>query len=253
MNEDHLTCEYRDGYAVVRLNRPDRLNALSHALVADLRRLIAEIDRDPAIRAIVLTGNGRGFCAGADLGGGPSDAENVVRRLYNPLIRQIVNQSTPVIAAVNGAAAGAGFSLSLAADLRVASESASFTLAFVRIGLVPDAGATWLLPRIVGAARATEMALLGRKVDAQTALAWNLVNEVVPDNEVVARACALAEQLVGLSSSVGRIRSLLQQSFHNDLETQLNAEATAQGVAQFHPDYAEARLAFTEKRAPKFR
>lgn len=252
MTEDHLIHEVRDGYAVIRLNRPERYNALSHALVADLRERLELLDADAQVRAIVLTGAGRAFCSGADLGGGPSDAEDVVRRLYIPLIEQVTRMSTPLIAAVNGPAAGAGFSLALAADLRLASPDASFSLSFVKVGLVPDAGATWLLPRTVGSTRAAEIALLGRKVSAEQALAWNLVNEVVPAVELLDRACELAAELAAVSASVGPIRRLLTDSFGVDLPTQLDAEATAQGHAQHHPHYAEAKLAFHEKRSPRF-
>jgi 2-(1,2-epoxy-1,2-dihydrophenyl)acetyl-CoA isomerase len=252
MTDDHLTCETRDGFAVLSLNRPERYNALTHALVADLRAQLERLDADAGVRAVVLTGSGRAFCSGADLGGGPSDAEDVVRRLYNPLIQQMVRMSTPVVAAVNGPAAGAGVSLALACDLRIASPEASFSLSFVKVGLVPDAGATWLLPRIVGAARAAEIALLGRKVTADRSERWNLVNEVVPAAELLDRACEVAEELSRVSASVGTIRRLLLDGFGTDLATQLDAEATAQGHAQHHPHYAEARQAFREKRAPRF-
>jgi 2-(1,2-epoxy-1,2-dihydrophenyl)acetyl-CoA isomerase len=252
VSHDHLTSERCDGYAVVRLNRPERLNALSHALVEDLRQELTALDADPTVRAVVLTGEGRAFCSGADLGGGPSDAEDVVRRLYNPLITQLAAMDTPVIAAVNGVAAGAGFSLALASDLRLASENASFVLSFVKVGLVPDAGATWLLPRTVGTARAAEMALLGRKVTPAQALSWGLVNEVVAPDQLVERACAMAAELAAVSASVGPIRRLLTSGWAADLDAQLDAEATAQGVAQHHPHYSEARLAFREKRPPRF-
>lgn len=252
MSADHLHTEHCDGYAVLRLNRPERLNALSHALVSDLHAELAALDADARVRAVVLTGEGRAFCSGADLGGGPSDAEDVVRRLYNPLITQLTSMDTPVIAAVNGTAAGAGFSLALAADLRIASENAAFALSFVKVGLVPDAGATWLLPRAVGSTRAAEIALLGRKVTATQALAWGLVNDVVAPDELLDRACALAAELSSASASVGPIRRLLASSWGVGLTSQLDAEATAQGVAQHHPHYREARLAFSEKRPARF-
>jgi len=252
VTEDHLTHEVRDGYAVLTLNRPERHNALSHALVADLRERLELLDADTRVRAVVLTGAGRAFCAGADLGGGPSDAEDVVRRLYNPLIDQLTSMATPLVAAVNGPAAGAGFSLALACDLRIASPEAAFVLSFVKVGLVPDAGATWLLPRIVGAARAAEIALLGRKVGASRAESWGLVNEVVASEQLLDRACAVAAELAAVSASVGAIRRLLTDGFSTTLSAQLDAEATAQGLAQHHPHYAEARQAFREKRSPSF-
>jgi len=253
VSTDHLHTERCDGYAVLRLNRPERLNALSHALVRDLHGELAHLDADADVRAVVLTGQGRAFCSGADLGGGPSDAEDVVRRLYNPLITRLTSMDTPVIAAVNGVAAGAGFSLALAADLRLASESAAFALSFVKVGLVPDAGATWLLPRAVGSTRAAEIALLGRKISATQALAWGLVNELVPTDDLDQRAREVAAELASVSASVGPIRRLLASSWSVDLPTQLDAEATAQGTAQHHPHYREARLAFSEKRPPRYR
>ncbi|KRC59750.1 MULTISPECIES: enoyl-CoA hydratase/isomerase family protein [unclassified Nocardioides] len=249
---DHLLCQRQDGYAVVTLNRPERYNALNHALVADLRELMAKLDAEADVRAIVLTGTGKAFCAGADLNAGPSDVEDVIRRLYIPLVEQLAAMDTPVIAAVNGPAAGAGFSLALNADFRLASTKASFSMSFVKVGLVPDAGATWLLPRIVGATRATEIALLGRKVTAEQALAWNLVNELIPSEDLLWRATALAAEIAALSASVGPIRQLLRAGQSVDLPTQLDAEAVAQGRAQQHPHYEEAKQAFVEKRAPRF-
>ncbi|MGY4101863.1 enoyl-CoA hydratase/isomerase family protein [Nocardia sp. R16R-3T] len=252
MSDAHLRCEARDGYAVLTLERPQQYNALSHALVEDLRAQFARLDADPRARAIVLTGAGKAFCAGADLSGGPSDAEDVVRRLYIPLIQQLTSMGTPVVAAINGVAAGAGLSIALATDIRIASESAGFALSFVKVGLVPDAGATWLLPRAIGSARAAELALTGRKITAHTALEWNLVNEVVAAESVLTRAEQVAAEIATLAASVGQTRKLLHASFEVDLSTQLDAEATAQGLAQHHPHYAEGRQAFRDKRTPRF-
>ncbi|MEJ8279423.1 enoyl-CoA hydratase/isomerase family protein [Pseudonocardia spirodelae] len=253
----HDVVVHRDGsddaVAVMTLNRADRMNALSHGLLVELREQLRACDNDPGIRAIVLTGAGdRAFSAGADLNGGPSDAEQVVRTYYNPLISDMIAARTPLIAAVNGVAAGAGVSLALACDLRVAVETASFGLAFVRVGLVPDAGATWLLPRIIGTGRALEMALSGRPVPAPQALTWGLVNEVVPGGEALPRALDLARTIAALSSSTGPIRALVHGAATTDLATQLDAEANAQGLAQHHPDYREARAAFAERRRPVF-
>lgn len=251
--DDHLTCrQHAEGYAVVTLNRPDRFNALNHALVADLRELFAKLDADDDVRAIVLTGAGRAFCAGADLKAGPSDVEDVIRRLYIPLVDEVTKMRTPIVAAVNGPAAGAGFSLALLADLRVASTAATFSMSFVRVGLVPDAGATWLLPRVVGAGRAAEIALLGRKVTAEQALAWNLINDVVPPGDLLFRASALARELASLPASVGQVRRLLRASGESSLATQLDAEAVEQGRAQQHPHFSEAKQSFVEKREPRF-
>ncbi|RHW28153.1 2-(1,2-epoxy-1,2-dihydrophenyl)acetyl-CoA isomerase [Nocardioides immobilis] len=250
--DDHLLCDRRDGYAVVTLNRPDRSNALSHALVADLRDLLEKLEAEDDVRAIVLTGAGRAFCAGADLKGGPSDAEDVIRRLYVPLVDLLTEMGTPMIAAINGAAAGAGLSLALHADLRVAASTASFSMSFVKVGLVPDVGASWLLPRLVGTTRAAEMALLGRKITAEQALAWGLVNDLVPPNDLLWRATALAAEIAALPASVGWVRRLLRDSGAATLAEQVDAEATAQGHAQRHPHFAEAKQAFVEKREPRF-
>lgn len=247
-----LTVDYDGHVAIVTLNRPERLNALSHQLVTELRALLGELNDDQHIRAIVLTGAGRAFSSGADLRGGPSDAEEVLRTYYNPLVTDMLMLDKPLVAAINGVAAGAGASLTLACDLRVAADSATFRLAFVKVGLVPDAGATWLLPRAVGTARAAEMALLGRPVGATEALDWGLVNRVVPDNEVVAGALEFARTLAELASSVGTTRKLLHQGHARDLGEQLDAEAAAQGVAHQGEDFAEARQAFIEKRQPRF-
>jgi 2-(1,2-epoxy-1,2-dihydrophenyl)acetyl-CoA isomerase len=249
---EHLLCQRQDGYAVVTLNRPERYNALTHALVADLREQIERLEAEDDVRAIVITGAGRAFCAGADLNAGPSDVEEVIRRLYNPLVEQLASMDTPLIAAVNGPAAGAGFSLALNADLRLASTKASFSMSFVKVGLVPDAGATWLLPRVVGTTRANQIALLGRKITADQALAWNLVNELVPTEDLLRRASALAAEIAALSASVGPNRQLLRGGQSVDLATQLEAETVAQGRAQARPHYEEAKQAFVEKRAPRF-
>ncbi|MFE3001624.1 enoyl-CoA hydratase/isomerase family protein [Nocardia sp. NPDC059246] len=252
MSDNVLRVEHQGATAVVTLNRPERLNALSSDLMVELRNTLNELDAETAVRAIVLTGEGRAFSAGADLQGGPSDAEDVLRTYYNPLVTEMAAFTTPTIAAVNGVAAGAGASLALACDLRVAAERASFQLAFVKVGLVPDAGASWMLPRLVGTARAAEMALLGRAVTAPEALAWGMVNEVTANEEVRSRALELAAAIAELSGSTGPTRRLLWRGLGVDLADQLDAEATAQGIAQHHPDFGEAKRAFAEKRPPVF-
>jgi 2-(1,2-epoxy-1,2-dihydrophenyl)acetyl-CoA isomerase len=252
MSEDHLRVEQDGRVTVITLNRPGRLNALSHGLLVDLRRALEDSDRDRGTRAIVLTGEGRAFSSGADLRAGPSDAERVVRTYYNPLITDLLSLDTPVVAAINGVAAGAAVSLALACDLRIAADTAAFQLSFVKVGLVPDAGATWLLPRAIGTARAAEMALLGRSVPAAEALTWGLVNEVTDASNLRNRSLEIAATLAALSTSVGTTRRLLTQSLERPLGDHLNSEATAQGKAQHGPDYLEARRAFAEKRAPRF-
>jgi 2-(1,2-epoxy-1,2-dihydrophenyl)acetyl-CoA isomerase len=239
-----------EAVAVITLNRPDRLNALSHTLLETLRRTFRELDEDDTVRAIVITGAGRAFSAGADLQGDPSDAEDVVRRLYNPLIEDLLSARTPTVAAVNGVAAGAAVSLALACDLRVAAEGAYFQVSFTKVGLVPDAGLTWLLPRAVGSTRAAQMTLLAQRIDAPTAFAWGLVNETAED--ALEGALVHAERLATLASTVGETRLLLSRSPSRTLAEQLDAEATTQGVVQHGADFQEVRRAYREKRKPDF-
>lgn len=248
MADNHLITERQGHVAAVVLNRPERLNALSHGLLVDLRDLLRDLDRGTGTRAMVLTGEGRAFSSGADLRAKPSDAEQVLRTFYNPLITDMLEMGTPIVAAINGVAAGAAVSLALACDLRVAADTATFQLSFVEVGLVPDAGATWLLPRTVGAGRAAEMALLGRSVPAAEAAAWGLVNEVTDAGRLRTRSMEIAAALAGLSTSVGVTRRLLNQSTQRPLAEQLDSEAAAQGQAQHGPDYAAARRAFAEGR-----
>lgn len=253
LNATHLVVNITDSVAVVTLNRPDRLNALSHALLSDLRTAFGELQDRSDVRSIVLTGAGRAFSAGADLHGAPADIEEVVRDLYNPLIADMLAHRCPIVAAVNGIAAGAGVSLAVACDMRVASADAGFQLSFVKIGLVPDAGASWLLPRVIGSARAAEMALLAERVSAETGLQWGLVNRVAPDSRTcVSAALEVAQMLASRSGSVAVARRLLRESWSNSLESQLESEARAQGALQHSSDYVEARRAFTEKRQPTF-
>jgi 2-(1,2-epoxy-1,2-dihydrophenyl)acetyl-CoA isomerase len=233
--------ERRAALAIVTLNRPERLNALSHDLMARLNEAFEEFREDASVRAVVLTGVGRAFSAGADLRSGPSDAEDTLRRYYHPLLRTIDDLAAPVVAAINGPTVGAAVGLVAACDLRVAAAEATFLLPFTRIGLVPDAGATWLLPRIVGAGRAAEMALTGQAVTATQAHTWGLVNEVISGADLLPRAIDVANQLAGLSGTVATTRRLLRDSWTRSYGDQLDAEATAQGWAQHQPDYVQAR------------
>ena len=243
----------RDGpIGRLTLNRPDRLNALTPDVLDRLRAALDTFEREGEVCAIVLTGAGRAFSAGADRLATPMRADVLLREHYNPLIETMLALELPIIAAINGAAVGAGASLTLACDLRVASEEAKLSLPFVKVGLVPDAGSTWLLPRIVGGGRAAEMALLGRPVGAAEALSWGLVFRVAKADEVQAVAQQLAQELAELSSSVGATKRALRLGSTDRLQEQLEREATLQAQAQQHPDYAEARAAFKEKRPPRF-
>lgn len=243
----------RDGpVAILTLNRPDRLNALTRELGSALDAALRALEVDPEIRAIVLTGAGRGFCSGADLTGPTGNAEGLLREVFNPLAKTMAELDVPIVAAVNGVAAGAGASLTFASDLRVAAEGARFVLSFTKVGLLPDMGATWTLPRLIGHARATELSLLAREIRAPEALDWGLVTRVVPDGEAVTAAVEVAHQLAALSSTVGMTKAALRVSSTNDLDAQLDREAAEQGAAQQRPDFDEAKAAFAAKRAPVY-
>jgi len=245
--------EERDGaVAILTLNRPHRLNALTAELTDALRTSLRRLDGTPEVRAVVITGAGRAFSSGADLKAGTGDAERLLREHYNPLVATMAELDLPVVAAVNGVAAGAGASLAFACDLRVAAEPARFQLSFVKVGLIPDAGATWTLPRLVGTTRAAELALLGRALPAREALEWGLVNRVVGEGEALAASIGLAQELADVSSSVGAAKRALREGLSRDLTGQLALEARLQGEAQLEPDFAEARQAFVEKRPPRF-
>ena len=243
--------------ATITLNRPSALNALTIPMKERLLDVVGRVGADRSVRAVVLTGAGRAFCAGQDLRerlepGAPPLGEELTRR-YNPIVRALRTIPQPVIAAVNGVAAGAGASIAFACDLRIAAESASFVLAFGRIGLVPDSGATWTLPRLVGAGRAAEIALLGDPVSAADALRIGLVSRVVPAEDLVAVAAGMAARLAaGAPLAMSLTKRALGATFERDLDAALAAEAEAQERAGSSRDHAEGLAAFIEKRAPRF-
>lgn len=254
---DGLRVEVDEAVATLTLDRPEALNALTvplkEALLAELQRIAA----DRSVRAVILTGAGRAFCAGQDLaereqpGAAPLDAE--LRDRYNPIIRTLRSMGQPVIAAVNGVAAGAGASIAFACDLRIAAEEARFVLAFGRIGLVPDSGATWFLPRLVGAARAADLSLIGDPVAADDALRIGLVQRVVPAAALLDEARALAARLAASSpTALASTKAALEASWSLDLDGALGEEARRQGLAGAGPDHAEGLAAFREKRPPRF-
>jgi 2-(1,2-epoxy-1,2-dihydrophenyl)acetyl-CoA isomerase len=249
--EDHLRVQRHGQVAVITLNRPARLNALSPELITDLREVLRDADGDRGTGAVVLTGEGRAFSSGADLRAVPQDAEQFLRDYYHPLVTDLLQLGTPVVAAINGIVVGAAVSLTLACDLRIAAATAVLQMPFVRLGLVPDAGATWLLPRAIGTARAAEMALLGRPVPADQALAWGLVNEVTDPAGLRDRALAVAATLAALPPSAGMTRRLLNQSPQRTLADQLASEAAAQGAARQSPEFEEALAAFTRRQPPR--
>ena len=248
------------GVLALTLNRPSRLNALDDSLLTALADALAVARDDDAVRCVLLTGAGRGFCAGADLGllaGAEDDRGMAIRRHlqthYAPVILGIRELEKPVVAAVNGVAAGAGMSLALACDLRVCAESASFLQAFVRIGLVPDAGSTFFLPRLVGLAKAAELAMLGEQISAAEALRVGLVNRVVPDDSLLAAAGEWASRLAAGPRSLGLIKHALNLSLSSDLRTQLGHEEDLQALAANSADSVEGVTAFLQKRPAEFR
>ncbi len=248
--------------AKITLNRPDRLNAWNAQFGNELREAILTDAAAPSVRAVVITGAGRGFSSGADLkemleakgAGADANVGDLLRDRYHPIIKGIRELPKPVVASVNGPAAGIGCSLALACDLIVAAESSFFQLAFVNIGLVPDGGSTMLVPAALGKARAIEMALLGERISATKALEWGLINEVVPDGELPARTDALAAKLAaGPTRAYGKAKMLLNNSIFKLMDEQLDLEADAQGEMTSSPDFFEGVAAFAEKRTPVFK
>jgi len=252
--------EARQGVARITLNRPDVLNSFNAAMSLSLQQILAEVTRDVSLRAVYLTGAGRAFCAGQDLGeaaaredSGIVDFGARVRNLYNPLVLALRRMPKPVVCAVNGVAAGAGANLALACDLVIAAEEASFLQAFVKIGLVPDTGGSWVLPRLVGSAQAAALMLLGEKLPAAKAQELGLIYKVCPGAELETTAWDLAAQLATQPTyALSLIKQLLAASTQNSLEQQLELEAEYQGLAGRSEDYAEGVKAFLEKRKPSF-
>lgn len=254
---DELRVEVDGPVATLTLDRPESLNALTVPVKLALRAALEGLAADPAVRAVILTGAGRAFCAGQDLAerdspdAAPLDVE--VRERYNPIVRAIRSMGQPVIAAVNGVAAGAGASLAFACDLRIAAEEARFILAFGRIGLVPDSGATWFLPRLVGPARAAELALAGETLDAQEALRLGVVSRVVPGDQLMREARTLAGRLAdGAPLALALTKEALARAETITLDEALEGEAKLQGIAGASADHAEGLAAFREKRPPRF-
>jgi 2-(1,2-epoxy-1,2-dihydrophenyl)acetyl-CoA isomerase len=261
MSYEHVIWEQDGGVGRITLNRPDSLNAWTHDFGRELKQVIENDAVDPAVRAVLVTGSGRGFSSGADLKSGfepaPDDGMPDVRKelheLYHPIIAGVRRLEKPVVAAVNGPAVGIGASLALACDLVLAAESAFFGLAFVNIGLMPDGGSTLFVPAAVGKARAFQMALLGERIDSRRALEWGLVNYMHPDDRLMSEAEALTARLAaGPTRSYASSKLALNRMLYPDLDGQLDLEAELQHALARTNDFQEGVLAFVEKREPAF-
>lgn len=258
MAYEHILVERRGDVLVVTLNRPDRLNAAPPALFDEMRDAIGRLD---GARAVLLAGAGRAFCSGADVASSALSSDNpaedtyaALTEHYNPTMMAVAELPVPVVSAVRGPAAGIGCSLALAADFCVASESAYFLQAFVNIGLVPDGGASWMLPRLVGRARAAEMMMLGERVPAAKALEWGMIHRVVADEALDEEALALATRLAaGPTVALRLMRRTLGAALESDYATALATEADAQRNVRGSADSMEGGLAFLQKRKPAFR
>jgi len=259
MSDQSILIDRRDGYRVVTLNRPERLNAFNDAMHVALRQAIDEAQADESCRALLITGAGRGFCAGQDLGDRllkPGEApvpRNSLEQFYNPLVRKLRSVPFPVVAAVNGVAAGAGCNIALACDIVIAARSASFVQSFARVGLIPDSGGTWLLPRLVGDARARGLALLAEPLPAEKAESWGLIWRCVDDTSLLAETQKLCEHFAAApTQGLALIKRALNASADNTLDAQLDLERDLQRAASLTPDYAEGVRAFMGKRKPNF-
>jgi 2-(1,2-epoxy-1,2-dihydrophenyl)acetyl-CoA isomerase len=261
MAYQNIEFSINQGVAVLKLNRPDSLNSFTSDMHAEVREALTLCANDKSIRAVLLTGNGRGFCAGQDLNdravaptGQPPDLGESIEKNYNPLIRLLTTMEKPVICAVNGVAAGAGANIALACDIVIAARSASFIESFCKLGLIPDSGGTWILPRLVGMARARGLAMLGPKIKAEQAEAWGMIWQCVDDEQLMPTALALAEQMAQQPTrGFAYSKQALAASAANTLEQQLELEKQLMRAAGQTHDYKEGVAAFLEKRQPVYR
>lgn len=238
------------------MNDPQTVNAASLRMMQSCLKAMDVIEADPKLRALILTGEGRGFCSGANLAEPPpegADLGDTLERTYHPLLRRLRDTRLPIVTAMNGPAAGVGMSLALMGDLVVAARSAFFALGFTRLGLAPDGGATWLLPRLIGLARARELALLGERLPAEKAQAWGLIHKAVDDESLLDEALMLALRLSRGPKALAMTRKLFWESSSHTFEEQLKQEQAAQRAAGATKDFREGLAAFFEKRDPEFK
>lgn len=261
MSYQSILCEQNEGVLKITLNRPDKLNALTDAMLQELQQAFATAGSDKATRCVLLTGAGKGFCPGQDLAnvqemardGKPHYGDHI-RTNYTPLILAMTRLPKPIVAAINGVAAGAGMSLAMACDVRIASDKASFLQAFINIGLVPDSGSTWFLPRLVGRTRALDLMLSGRKLSSAEALDWGLVNQVVPAEQLMEEATKTAAKYATAPTfAIGQLKRNLDFSSVHSLEETLAREAEAQEVCGSSADHQEGMRAFLEKRTANYK
>lgn len=241
--------------AWLTLNRPHKLNAFNKNMHLEIIDVVKKVKKDDAIRCLVITGEGRAFCSGADLSEvqGEIDYGEFLRKQYNPMILELTSLEKPVIAAVNGVAAGAGFSLALACDFRLVQEQASFIQAFIHIGLVPDSGNLYFLPRLIGYAKALELSVLGEKITVEQANELGLVTKIVSADRWNQEVQEFADKIAAMpTKAIGLIKRYMQKSFETDLEEMLENEANAQKIAGMTMDHKEGVQAFLEKRKAKF-
>jgi len=261
MSYESIQFKIDNGIAVLTLNRPDRLNSFTQAMHGEVRDALDQLQADKSVRVLVLTGAGRGFCAGQDLndravepGGKGVDLGESVEKFYAPLVTTLRTLPMPVICAVNGVAAGAGANLALACDIVLAAKSASFIEAFCKLGLIPDTGGTWVLPRLIGPARAMGLALLGDKLPAEKAEEWGLIWRCVPDEALMDEAMAMAEHFAKApTKGLAFTKKAMLASWTNTLEQQLQMEAGMMRELGYSHDYREGVAAFIEKRQPQFK
>lgn len=260
MSYQTIIFETKDNHAKLTLNRPDRLNSFTVQMHEEIAEALTTVEQSPDIRALLITGAGRGFCAGQDLsdravapGSSGVDLGDSIENRYNPLVRRLVALPKPVICAVNGVAAGAGANIAFTADIVLAAKSAKFIQSFANIGLVPDSGGTWILPRLAGHARAMGLALTGEAISAEKAESWGLIWRAIDDAELQAEAEKLVTKLAqGPTKGLGAIKSSIRKSWSSTLDQQLDLERDLQRELGRSNDYREGVAAFGEKRPPKF-